>query len=257
MSSSQLTASVYTGVPYARAVPLRAILFDLGDTLIRLDPYPADVAPRLSRRLQEAGGIARAAAPALATALLETWQAAHASARIDPAWVEVDEPAVVGQVLRVNGLRLSGHAVDSIADVFGEADVSRFKAIPDRLALLRELRASGLKLGIVSNTSSRGPLLTAYLEQIGIRPFFDVIIYSRETRVRKPHDAIYTAALVALDVAAEEALFVGDRLREDVQGPLRLGMRAALTHEFRQDDPGDVGGFAVIPNLEALLTLIR
>ena len=53
---------------------------------------------------------------------------------------------------------------------------------------------------------------------------------------RKPAPEIYRAALDALAVEPENALFVGDRVREDVQGPAALGMRTCLVTYFRVDD---------------------
>ncbi|TMD41339.1 MAG: hypothetical protein E6I88_07905, partial [Chloroflexi bacterium] len=41
------------------------------------------------------------------------------------------------------------------------------------------------------------------------------------------------------------ALFVGDRVREDVEGPKRLGMRAVLTREWRQEDDPGVADFVI------------
>jgi putative hydrolase of the HAD superfamily len=53
--------------------------------------------------------------------------------------------------------------------------------------------------------------------------------------VRKPGPAIYRAALDQIGVEPANALFVGDRVREDVQGPAALGMRTCLVTYFRSD----------------------
>ena len=41
----------------------------------------------------------------------------------------------------------------------------------------------------------------------------------------KPHPQIFKTALDALQVAPREAVFVGDRVPEDVAGAKRIGMR--------------------------------
>jgi len=65
------------------------------------------------------------------------------------------------------------------------------------------------------------------------------VTFSSEVGVRKPHPEIFTDALRKVGIEPGRALFVGDRVREDIQGPQRLGMRAVLTREWRQeDDPG-------------------
>ena len=56
---------------------------------------------------------------------------------------------------------------------------------------------------------------------------------------RKPHASLFLRALEELDVAPAEAVFVGDRLTDNIGGALAIGMRAVLTHEFRQETPDE------------------
>ena len=101
--------------------------------------------------------------------------------------------------------------------------------------LLQEVRARGLRIGIVSNTFDPPDLLHADLVSDGVAERVDAIVFSSELGLRKPAPEIYRAALVALDVEPANALFVGDRVREDVQGPAALGMRTCLVTYFRVD----------------------
>jgi putative hydrolase of the HAD superfamily len=86
--------------------------------------------------------------------------------------------------------------------------------------------------------------------------FFDATVYSSEIGVRKPNAAIYEEALRLLDVPPGRALFIGDRLREDIRGPRSVGMDAVLTHEFRQEAPPSGFDVAVLPGLDHLLALV-
>jgi HAD superfamily hydrolase (TIGR01509 family) len=106
--------------------------------------------------------------------------------------------------------------------------------------LLQEVRARGLRIGIVSNTFDSPDLLHADLVSDGVAERVDAIVFSSELGLRKPAPEIYRAALDALDVEPANALFVGDRVREDVQGPAALGMRTCLVTYFRVDG-GDHG----------------
>jgi putative hydrolase of the HAD superfamily len=107
---------------------------------------------------------------------------------------------------------------------------------PANAAALQELRDDGYKLGLVSNITLLGSTVRDDLHRLGLLDLFDAVILSSEIGVRKPHPRIYAAALEALGVGAERTVFVGDRLREDIGGPRAAGMRAILTHEFRQDE---------------------
>ena len=106
--------------------------------------------------------------------------------------------------------------------------------------LLQEVRARGLRIGIVSNTFDPPDLLHSDLVSDGVAERVDAIVFSSELGLRKPAPEIYRAALDALDVEPANALFVGDRVREDVQGPAALGMRTCLVTYFRVDG-GDHG----------------
>jgi putative hydrolase of the HAD superfamily len=103
-------------------------------------------------------------------------------------------------------------------------------------ALLEALRARGLKLAIVSNTAQPLWLLQPIFDRQGLTERVDAIVLSSEVGKRKPHPAIFEHALDELGVAAGEALFVGDRLRQDVGGAAAVGMKTAQALWFRADD---------------------
>jgi putative hydrolase of the HAD superfamily len=67
----------------------------------------------------------------------------------------------------------------------------------------------------------------------------DVAVFSSEVGKRKPHPAIFERALGELAVRAEETLFVGDRLYEDVRGAAELGMQTVQALWFRADENPD------------------
>ena len=90
---------------------------------------------------------------------------------------------------------------------------------------LARLRAAGLRLGIVSNSDGR---VDQALSAAGLREYFDVVIDSSVFGTEKPDPAIFRAALQALDVAPEEALYVGDLYDVDVLGARAAGMDAVL-----------------------------
>jgi putative hydrolase of the HAD superfamily len=106
-------------------------------------------------------------------------------------------------------------------------------------ALLEGLRDRGLKLGLVSNAFDPGWLLHRDLEQMGIAERIDFAVFSSEIGKRKPHPAIFGRALEALGVAPERALFVGDRLYEDIRGAGEIGMATVQAVWFRADEHPD------------------
>jgi putative hydrolase of the HAD superfamily len=116
---------------------------------------------------------------------------------------------------------------------------------PDVVSTLGHLKAGGLRLGIVSNAAYLPRLMIGQLTALGLRHYFDGVTFSSEVGLRKPHPEIYADALKKVQVEPTNALFVGDRVREDIQGPQQLGMRAVLTREWRQEDDPGIADFVI------------
>ncbi len=104
--------------------------------------------------------------------------------------------------------------------------VDRAEVEPDAEATLDRLRASGCRLGLISNTFLPGFVMDRHLEKLGLKSYFPVRVYSSEVRYRKPDVRIFQAALLELGVSAEQAIYVGDTFEQDVVGARRAGMRA-------------------------------
>jgi putative hydrolase of the HAD superfamily len=90
---------------------------------------------------------------------------------------------------------------------------------------LSRLRDAGLRLGIVSNSDGR---VEQALAEAGLREYFDVVIDSSLAGIEKPDPAIFRAALDALGVDPDEALYVGDLYEVDVVGARAAGIEAVL-----------------------------
>ena len=91
--------------------------------------------------------------------------------------------------------------------------------------MLQQLKSSGTKLAIVSNTLVPAHCLDHHLEQEGLLEFFPIRIYSSDVRYRKPHPRIFQMALELVGVPANRALFIGDLLKTDIAGAKNAGMR--------------------------------
>lgn len=107
-----------------------------------------------------------------------------------------------------------------------------YPEVPEALAALRE---RGLALGLISNWDERLPRLVA---ELGLAEQLEVVVYSQEVGVEKPHRRIFEAALERLRLPPARALHVGDRPRQDVEGARAVGMRAA--HLDRSGAGGDI-----------------
>lgn len=110
---------------------------------------------------------------------------------------------------------------------------------PGVVETLRELRRRRLHVGMVSNIDD--DQLDHLLAAAGIGNLFDSILSSEQARSCKPHPRIYEIALERAGCAADEALFVGDTLRQDVAGANQVGLRSVLLWHRGDRPPPDEG----------------
>jgi len=92
------------------------------------------------------------------------------------------------------------------------------------LALLQELRARNMKLGIVTN--GRVETQIAKIAAMGVEPLVQTVVISEQVGTRKPEPGIFHCALKKLGLAPAECFFVGDDPERDVAGAARAGMRS-------------------------------
>jgi putative hydrolase of the HAD superfamily len=99
-------------------------------------------------------------------------------------------------------------------------------AHPDAAELLAALRNLGLRVGVLSNTMWPREHHEAVFARDELLSLIDAAVYTSELPVGKPHESAFRAILDQLGVTPDRAVYVGDRLWEDVHGPQGLGMRA-------------------------------
>ena len=112
------------------------------------------------------------------------------------------------------------------ADLFDlYAEAAAWRVFPDAPGALREVRARGLRVGIVSNFDAR---LAGLLDGLDVAPLLDCVVHSTRAGAAKPDPAIFRAALDALGVAAASAMHVGNDVVADVEGARAAGLQAVL-----------------------------
>jgi putative hydrolase of the HAD superfamily len=94
------------------------------------------------------------------------------------------------------------------------------KPLESMVEAVRQLRASGLLTGLVSNSWS-----TAHYDRKLLAELFDSVVISAEVRLHKPQPEIYLLAAERLEVEPAQCLFVDD-LKENCEGAEAVGMTA-------------------------------
>jgi putative hydrolase of the HAD superfamily len=212
---------------------LDAVLFDWGDTLMEF-VYSSELVA--AGHLAGLAAIGQEPRPDLTEHFREEYEPLFwAPGTIE----EIEYPQLVRRLLRDFELEVDDQQLERFLEAEHRAwDPARVLGSHTH-PLLEALRGLGLKLGLVSNAFDPGPLLHHDLERMGLEERLDFSVFSSEVGMRKPHPAIFERALEALEVEPENALFVGDRLFEDIRGAAELGMTTVQALWYRADDHPD------------------
>ena len=155
------------------------------------------------------------------------------------------------------GVELNGLGIEKLGRVFYQPIRNQISEYDDALEVLGWLHEKKLALAVVSNSIFPREYHLEDLQNFGLAPFFRTTLFSSEIGRRKPHPEIFNRALKALSLGPEEVIFVGDRMREDVLGPQKLGIRAVLKYHPRRDYSLGVKPLATVKSLSELLPLVE
>lgn len=107
------------------------------------------------------------------------------------------------------------------------AEWPRVGVMPGVNTALPALRKAGFHLALISNAEhSDVAQVRGALQRAGIDEPIEQIYLARELDSRKPEATFFNAVLHDLACSPSQAVVVGDNLKEDILGALRVGMRA-------------------------------
>lgn len=141
--------------------------------------------------------------------------------------------------------------VDTIYDRYDADALKRWRLYPDTLEMLKKLRHQGFRMAVVSNVGKR--TLDAAMEKLQLSHLIQVVISRDDVFKIKPHPEGLLAAAKTLDVAPDEALFVGDS-QNDVVAARQAGMPAGYLRGG-EDSPEAMALFPADIELDELLQL--
>jgi HAD superfamily hydrolase (TIGR01509 family) len=214
---------------------VRAVFFDLFDTLVRFDRDRLPEVTIAGRIVRSTAGhlhpILRAWSPDLTLetfhkALQESWQEAERRRAIDHREVAAPERfAYLFRCLALDPDRCPPGLLQNLLDTH-RRELSKAAEFPAHHGPLLTDLARRYRVALVSNFDYT-PTALGILREAGVADLFDTIVVSDEIGWRKPAPAIFEEALRRVGVTADQTLFVGDRPDIDVLGAHQVGMRTA------------------------------
>ena len=243
--------------PNPDAAPARpnvdAVLFDYGRTLVTFE-YPTeellDVLRRFRPRIEQALG---APAPSAEEMLRDVLMPLEEHVE-SPGEDEVTYADVYQATWRRAGLDLPLDLLHEILDQEQQCWDRAVRVDPDVVEMLSWLGARSIKRAVCSNAPFPPEMMLRQVTANGIGELVDAVLFSSQFGRRKPAPEIYLASLASVGVAPDRALFVGDRVREDYDGPRSVGMRAVIcTAHAAQSPPQGIPTIASLAELPGLL----
>lgn len=211
-----------------RLIGVRAILFDLFDTLllVRAGVNLGESCLKNVYGFLSANGM---------HVSYENFRRAYSEVRsrlYERISVNLEEPHYsvrISEVLRRLGYNcdLKGPLVRGAVNTYSEEFVRHIYPNEEARRVLSRLHGCGYKIGVISNFSIP-ECARNLIEKYGLREFLDAIVISAEINRRKPSPEIFNFTLNLLGVGVSESIFVGDTPDVDIRGAKNIGMRTVL-----------------------------
>lgn len=230
-------------------MPVKAVLFDLGNTLVGY--YTSAEFPSVLRKCLRQCARARGWSddPAREEALFERalqLNSERPDFRVRPLAERLEE------LFQPYG-SLDGTALEDLSTAFLRPIFDLARPYRETPIVLESLRQRGIKTAIVSNTPWGSPAAAWQMELARHRLLagVDAVVFCVDVGWRKPHRALFDRALTLLDVSPSDAIFVGDDPRWDVVGAQNAGIRPVLLGSSA-NEPGQ----ATIADLKDIMKLL-
>lgn len=221
-------------------MPLEAVFFDLGGTLLDLD---SDRKAHLEMMRRLRGRWRLAPRPGALLARFEAQNRA-VDAGLGPAWVgdrEVKRRVLRGFLDDVS-LRLTEARWRDFLDAHHAAHLRWLRLFPEAEGVLRNLRRAAVHVGLLSDVDE--DFLQLCLFRFPLAELLSSITTSEEVGAAKPDVGLFRRALAKAGCSPRRAVHVGDSLERDAWGAHRAGLRSILIAP-----QGGEGADYVVPNL--------
>jgi putative hydrolase of the HAD superfamily len=241
---------------------LGAVIFDLGGTLLHYESAAADLRELnkrgfagLYRYLSSNGRTALSEATVLnviTSHAMAEWQAALAS--LQGGSVETPLKAALTEL----GISLSDDEWHAARRAFYAPIQQAAEPRQGVRHTLQALKEQGMALGLLSNTFWAGDIHDEDLARFDLLDLLPTRLYSCDVGRLKPHPEAFQKTLSALGMEPNQAVYVGDRLKTDIEPARAVGLWGVLIKTpFREEPLEDVMPDAVISELPELVELLE
>ena len=241
---------------------IKALIFDLGNTLIYFDGHWPEVYAAADRQLVTALQDAGLALDSDAFVQEFRQRLEQYYQERDSEFIEHTTGYLVRALLAEYGFPDVPDAVldDALAQMYA-ASQAHWLPEADAVPTLKMLHDMGYRLGLISNASNDADV-QFLVDKCQVRPYLDFVVSSAVCGVRKPDPRIFELAMEDWSFAPDEVAMVGDTLGADVLGAAHSGL-FSIWITRRGDTPANaahrdtIHPDATVATLEEIIPLVQ
>jgi len=200
-----------------KQMQIKAVLFDLGGTLIKTAAIP-----EIFKSILQTHGV---------NVPIEEIREAHRGveeSEVVEGMLEGGQDFWIGwnlKVLERVGLQADR---DFLAKKIDELwwEYADLEIYPDVIGTLTQLKAKGVKTGVITNGLKRD--YEKILDKLRLTNFFDVVVGIDTLNKAKPDKEIFLHTVNLLGVHPKQAVFIGDSVKYDYEGARHAGLKPLL-----------------------------
>ncbi len=207
---------------------IKAVLFDIGNTLIDLDKaYGIQLEKLPEWSVLQKHHIRVTREQYLEAARQISSQTKDYSKKDEPLYYQKE----VMKILHIPWNEKIAHEMSEAYQQTQEKSIQKEAIMPRALEILDYLHEKGYVLGIVTDASSS--ISKKWVELIGRKHYFKTIIVSHEVKSKKSDLIPFKKALEELQLKPEECLMVGDMPGDMMAG--KIGMKTCLFDRYKRE----------------------
>ncbi len=232
-----------------------ALLFDLGETLIHIDPLYKNIIEE-SRFKTVQVYLSHFGFNFNSNYIRSTYEEIIEST-LDTPEEEVHILQIFIKMLEKLSIDYSLFNLEELEKIFYSVELEAWTLFPDTITCLDKALKSNFKLGVISNARSDWSVREV-LRRFNLNKYFEVVVSSAQVGWRKPRPEPFLKALKKLKVNPKLAIFIGDTFSTDILGAKRLGMKAIYLNRDNNQIPvieNIIPDYTVKDLLEAFCTV--
>jgi len=209
---------------------IRAVCFDLGETLICYEGTPLNWKEHYHNALQEVSSafgewLGKEAKGRAIETLLQF------NTRENPRLEEVNHETIFRKI----GIHLGiqAHSPTDICRPFFRYFQRRAKPFPNTITVLKELRNKHIATGVLTDVPYGMPKEFVLEDLQDLTPYLNTVVTSVEAGYRKPHRAGFQLLAETLSIPISGLVYVGNE-KKDIDGGLSAGAVVVLIDRDRQ-----------------------